>query len=476
MRRSDKALQSHSIPREGLDRDSAVALIAAAGDIALVVDGKGMITDVAVGDSADAPEDSAQWVGKPWVDTVTTESRPKVEAMLRDVSMSGVSRRRQVNHPTPSGADLPVAYTALRLGTDGVVAVGRDMRAIASLQQRLVETQQTLERDYWRLRHVETRYRLLFQLSSEAILVVDASNRRIVDANDAAGRLFALPADKLVGSTFPVRVDPSSEAALEDALAIARSAGRSDPVEARLATGGMVEVSVSCFRQDAVSLFLVRFAGPALSASNAPVLGAEVGELMASLPDAFVITDSEGRVRSSNRAFLDLVQLSGETQAHGRLLSEWIGRPGADMGVFLAMMRKHGVVRIMATAVRGEQGNHSEVEVSAAFAPHAEEPSFGFIIRDVGRRVANGPQGARDLTRAVEELTSLVGRVGLRELLRDTTDLVEHHFIEAALEVTKDNRTAAAEMLGLSRQSLYVKMRRHQFTDGAVPSITKQVG
>jgi DNA-binding NtrC family response regulator len=32
--------------------------------------------------------------------------------------------------------------------------------------------------------------------------------------------------------------------------------------------------------------------------------------------------------------------------------------------------------------------------------------------------------------------------------------------IEAALEMTHNNRASAAEMLGLSRQSLYVKLRR----------------
>ena len=43
-----------------------------------------------------------------------------------------------------------------------------------------------------------------------------------------------------------------------------------------------------------------------------------------------------------------------------------------------------------------------------------------------------------------------------------TTELVERHFIEAALDLTRDNRTAAAELLGLSRQSLYLKLRRHR--------------
>ena len=54
-----------------------------------------------------------------------------------------------------------------------------------------------------------------------------------------------------------------------------------------------------------------------------------------------------------------------------------------------------------------------------------------------------------------------MGRVSLKNLVRDTTDLVERHFIEAALETTDDNRTSAAEVLGVSRQSLYMKLKRY---------------
>jgi transcriptional regulator PpsR len=464
------SLQADSISPAGLGRDSAIALIAAVGDIALVVDSTGVIRDVSTVDGGEnASEESAAWVGRPWVDTVTPESRPKVEALLRDVAATGVSRRRQVNHPTAAGPDLSIAYTAVLLDSpDGdMIVVGRDMRPIASLQQRLVETQQALERDYWRLRHVETRYRLLFQVSSEAILVVDAGNRRIVDANDAAGRLFERSTEKLIGRTFPVGVVAGSEPALTEALANARTAGTAGMVEVHLAAGGpAVEVSVSCFRQDALSLFLIRFTTVGVALPRASELGTEVTELLANTPDGFVVTDTEGRVLSCNRAFLDLVQLAGAQQAHGRLISEWIGRPGADLGVFLATLRKHGVVRLMSTGVRGEQGGSAEAEISAAPGSNTQRQCIGFILRDVGRRVAHGPQGARDLTRAVGALTSLVGRVALRDLLRDTSDLVERHFIEAALELTGDNRTAAAEVLGLSRQSLYVKMRRHELAAG----------
>ncbi len=51
--------------------------------------------------------------------------------------------------------------------------------------------------------------------------------------------------------------------------------------------------------------------------------------------------------------------------------------------------------------------------------------------------------------------------------MREATDVVERLCIKTALELTDDNRASAAEMLGLSRQSLYVKLRRHGLDDPA---------
>lgn len=54
-----------------------------------------------------------------------------------------------------------------------------------------------------------------------------------------------------------------------------------------------------------------------------------------------------------------------------------------------------------------------------------------------------------------------MGATTLKEIVAETTDVIEKMCIETALELTDDNRVAAAEMLGLSRQSLYVKLRKY---------------
>jgi transcriptional regulator PpsR len=441
--------------------DWAAKLITATSEVALVVDRDGVIRHVSFSGAEPPIEGADEWVGKPWIETVTGDSRGKIELLLKEATNTGTTRRRQVNHPARTGADIPVAYNAVRAENGAVIAVGRDLRTISMLQQRLVDTQQAMERDYWRLRHVETRYRLLFQLSTDAIIVVDADSMRIVDASGAAARLFDVPADKLVGKGFPLGVAAEDLRAVDDLLATARTTGHATDVRLKLSEErGEVLASASCFRQDNLTLLLVRLSRHATPSAASTSHRQRLLELVDRTPEALVVTDAEGDILTANRSFLDLAQLASEEQAKGRSLGNWVGRPGADLSVFLSTVRKHGVVRVAASSIRGDLGLATEIELSAVSLP-GENAGIGFVMRDVGRRVTTVPHGARDLTKAVEELTSLVGRVSLPTLVRDTTDLVERHFIEAALELTGDNRTTAAEVLGLSRQTLYVKLRRH---------------
>ena len=186
---------------------------------------------------------------------------------------------------------------------------------------------------------------------------------------------------------------------------------------------------------------------------------------MDSGPDAVVVTEADGRILACNPAFVDLAQLASEEQARGESLERWLGRPGVDLNVLLANLRQSETVRLFATTLRGESGAQAEIEISAAVLPGSKPMRIGFTMRNVGRRLPADARAGRELPRSVEQLTELVGRVPLKELVREATDLIERLCIEAALELTRDNRASAAEMLGLSRQSLYVKLRRYGLGD-----------
>jgi transcriptional regulator PpsR len=364
-----------------------------------------------------------------------------------------------------------VLYSAINIGReDRFVVVGRDLRPLATMQQRLINAQQSMERDYIRLRHAETRYRLLFQVSSEAVMIVDAANNMVLDANPAALALFDESAPRLLKSGFPGHFDASGAQAIEALLAKVRATGRDSDARVHLANGQRdCSVVVSLFRQENASLFLVRLSSAA-SVSGSAALKATSALLryFEAAPDGFVITDSDGRIVRANPAFLEMAQLSNSEQARGELLDRWLGRAGVDFSVALANLRQSGSIKLFATAIRGEFGATAEVEVSAVtLVGDDDRPGIGFAIRNVEKRLSAVATSTHELPRSMTQLIELIGRVPLRDLVRETTDVIEKLSIEAALELTGDNRASAAEMLGLSRQSLYVKLRRFGFDDHA---------
>jgi len=126
----------------------AQAFASLACDMALVLDGDGVITRVAHNPSGNLSAMTDGWVGRPMADTVTPQTRSKIVRLLDELARQGLARRREVNLPA-DGHEIPVAYTALRLGPSGPsLAVGQDLRAVAQLQQRFMRVQQELERGY----------------------------------------------------------------------------------------------------------------------------------------------------------------------------------------------------------------------------------------------------------------------------------------------------------------------------------------
>jgi transcriptional regulator PpsR len=154
-------------------------------------------------------------------------------------------------------------------------------------------------------------------------------------------------------------------------------------------------------------------------------------------------------------------QLRSEAQALGKSLERWLGRPGVDLGVLLNNLRQHGSVRLFSTILRDEFGAESDVEISAGAVLNGGEACYGFAIRAINRRVVPQTETPRTFPKSLEQIIELIGRVSLKDLVREATDVIERLSIEAALTMTGDNRASAAEVLGVSRQSLYVKMRRH---------------
>ena len=457
-----------------LDAVSAANLVASSSDVALVMNDKGIIQDMAIqpSDLSSELEGYGRWFGRPWADTVSAESRPKVASILAEATRNTTSAWRQLTHKSIGGRDVSILYSAVKIGSgDRFVAVGRDMRAVSALQQRLIDAQMSLERDFTKQRFAETRYRLLFQNSSEPVLILDSTTLKIVEANPAAATLLERGTRRLVGRTFGDLFTAASRARVQQSLSELRSGGRKDDDPVTLADAGDVVLAGAVFRQDSTSLLLIRLLKPRpmLEGSGpAPDTASRLAEFVQASPDAFVVADAAGHIITANAAFAEMTQVADKGELSGASLERWFGRPGVDLDLAAMNLRQHGTLRLFSTFVRGTQGGHVDVEVSAVSLGQGNDAKFAYAIRDVGRRLSVPARPAQDLPHSAAQLTELIGRVPLKELVRETTDVIEKLCIEAALDLTGDNRASAAEVLGLSRQSLYVKLRRYGLADATV--------
>jgi transcriptional regulator PpsR len=445
----------------------------ASPDVTLLLDLDGTIREVTLGGSiVEAGVDAL--VGRRWVDTVTDSGGDKVRRMVQDARARGVSAFRQLNQCFPSGTELLVEYTTVRLGESrGLMAIGKSLHAVAELQSRLIAAQQAMERDYWKLRQVETRYRLLLNAANEALVLLDASDLRVVEVNPAAVR--ALGGDpqrpqRLVGRELLPEVATQDQEALQTLLTRVREQGKAPGILVHLGRDREAcMVRASLMTSESGLLFLLQLA-PVNPIARSSDHGepASIESLVARSPDGFAVIDQDGRIVRANRAFLDLVQIGAEGAVIGERLSRWLGRAGADLAVLIANVRRHGAVRLFSTTLHGTLGTDVEVEISAVGDADGEPERIGLILRDVGRRLSDSAGGQR-LGSLLGALTERIGKTPLRDLVRDAVSGVERHYVEASLELTNGNRTAAAELLGLSRQSLYAKLKRYGLEgDGAV--------
>lgn len=443
-----------------LDARGTSRVLAAASDLALILDRHDVIQEVTLGEGLEPHPGWNKLVGTPWTESLAKDSQGKVEQLLKEAREGLPPRSREVNQRAEGVGEIPFRFSAVLLDDQQRVAVlGRDQRVVANLQQRMISTQQAMDREYGRLRQADTRYRVLFHVAAEGVLVADGASLRILEANPSAASLLEESPQGLQGKTLHELFEARSLPAVQALLAAVEAGGR--PADIQVSLQGQtreVTVSASLFRQSGSALVLLRLWPSGQAQAQGGARASRMMAVVEAMPDGFVVVGEDRRILSANTAFCELVQQANEKQVLGQPLDRWLGRVGVDLNIMLANLREHGTVRNFATIVRGDFGPPQEALVSAVSALDGKVPCLGFTIRTVSSRLSVVPSA---LPRSIEQLRELVGRVSLKELVRESADLIERLCIKAALDVSGNNRASAAQLLGLSRQGLYSKLRRH---------------
>lgn len=448
-------------PREAvpeIDSKFLEPLIAGIADVALVLDRNERILSVVVGprDNEVALED---WVNENVRSILTVESVPKFESRLQDFRENGASGLFELNHsPTLGNWKAPVRYSLHALGDDGLtLMIGRDLGPVSELQQQLVEAQLVLERDYERQRDFETRFRVLLQSVGEAMLVASVDTGRILDCNGAAAAVLGKVREELVDSALANEfLGRRREELMEAISTAARSEGTREMQLTVRRTEADVGVFPVLFRAAGDRLVLLRLEADSLPKPERGDLSSLLSALYQRGSDAVVFTNREGLIQSANEAFLSLIDVAYDSEIRDKPLTDYLVRGAVDFRVLSDNALRSGTMRAFSTRMRTAFDAEAQVELSTTWLGDPGDPILAFVIRNsvaTETQVASTPADARSAMQ-------LVGSVTLKEIVAETTDVIEQLCIETALELTANNRVAAAEMLGLSRQSLYVKLRK----------------
>ena len=432
-------------------------------DITLRLDAEGVIEEVQL--SASLGSRTAEgWIGRLWSETVPVESGGKVQRMIEDARRNGYAPFRQITQVFEEGAELPFEFTAIQSsGGAGLIAVGKSLQIVADLQSRLMSAQRAMEQEYWKLRHIETRYRMLFDASGEAVVLLRASDLEIVEINPAARNLLGLVG---AGQSFLEIIPLGERDAVRTVFQRAGEHGHAPAVLIRAEpAGAQWLIKATLITAEAGPQYMTRIAevGTRTQPFDA---GSEwlVGNFVERLPDGFVVIGTDGRIVQSNGAFVEMVQAGTATSVIGADIRQWLGRPGADLRILLEHVRAHRVVGLFPTQINGEHGIARDVEISATGDRNEDPERIALVVRDVGQRLVAPQSGLHPAAPAPVDMDS-IGRRSLRELIDEAVGSVERRSIRSALEMTHGNRSAAAELLGLSRQSLYSKMSRYKLED-----------
>lgn len=432
-------------------------------DVTLLLDMDGVIREATLSSSL-SNENVDAWLGKSWSDIVD-RGGDKIQRMMQDTKRSGLSAFRQITQRFPSGLEIPMEFTTVLLGgRAGMLAIGKNLQAVAELQARLISAQQTIERDYWKLREIETRYRLVIEDSNEAVLLARVADLKIIEANRSATSALAASSRRkegLVGCEFLQEIASKDRKPVDAMLRRVRDQGKAPGIVIHLGESSAPwMLRGSLMTSESTPVFLLQMNPMGTSTAKSRFEHEDLDALLDGLPDAIATITEDGELRRVNQAFLELVEIGSKEAVRGKPLNRWLSRPGADLGVLISNVERHGTVRLLSTAIQGELGTETEIEISAAGLSDGDNKLIALVLRNVARRLSHSPE-ADQLRASLAAMDESVGKTPLRKLVQSAVEIVEQHYVRAALQLADGNRTSAAEILGLSRQSLYAKLDRY---------------
>ena len=441
-------------------------IISEFGDINIILDTRGKILQIKT-PAGSILKNLNSWINKNIYDFLTIESKEKLNFHLTSLSDLSQSSTKwfELNHISENTGEFPVKYKGFKAANKkNVILIGNDLSPVAEIQKKFVNSQLALEREYSRYRSFETKYKALIEFSEEPLFLLDGVTGKILNLNDSAAKIMNEKRDKLVGASLSKFFNFKNNSEFIELLKsdeIVKNYNSSKNIKSK----ANFNFQSSIFRAENEVCIIVRLQ----KENEVKVKENELNNILNKFYDntryGIVFTDSIGTIKYVNDSFISLCKIENQQLLIERPFSDFLARGIIDMKVLIEATLENGSTMPFKTQLISNYDIKTEIEITSTKTSINFVDYICFLISH--RPNESEPETENNINenvvseKATKKIMKLVGSAPLKDLVADTSDIVEKICIETALKMTKNNRVATAEMLNLSRQSLYVKLRKY---------------
>ena len=459
---------------QNLSNNELSHIAQASADISFVLDDSGSIQDIYSHNQSLVKQIPDDLIGKKWLDVVEPDSRKKVQYLLDDADLNQVSKFRQINlSSNEKNISLPILCATIKaMSNQKIIVIGKNLAEVAQLQQDLVAAQKNISQNYLQINQLEERFRSIFEIGTESIIILQADGGYpIVEINSNAIKRLLIAKKHYIGKSF-LSLLPADELSkvtsfFQEMLEI----GESKDLDVSFVGDKKIRISASSFINSGRPHLLLNLK-PLELAQSAHLLESDSLTVKAIENNSygFVVCTPEGLILKANKAFIKLSNAKGEQELIGNAIQNYLDSDTADFAQMMQSLKGKASAQSCISSINNNSSGIKLVDISAVSVAHPRA-CIGMIFRQMDSRQNKDKRIDKKLVRSSEELSMLVGKVPLKDILTETTDLIEELCIKAALDLSNDNRVSASEILGLSRQSLYIKLRKYGLVDSDIKAI-----
>lgn len=396
---------------------------------------------------------AAKLDGHSITELVHPDSVPAMMSLIEAARTGKSTQNVRIRHSDLIRNDSHANYTA-HLAGDGknVIVIGTALTINTTLLEQAVGAEISRAERPKGPSSAEN-YQHLFETVVEGLLMVSAATGMIEEANGIASRLLDQPVDALIGSQLSEHFVQTGDKPEPFGNGMTFRDVTRQPVRTKR-TGETIHLTIQSIRGQEQSMLVVRLSEQASAAPQGKHHAAIAVLRKIAVP--FLLTNSGGIVTWVNDAFADLTP---DHTATGRSVNDVLSIPAGAFALAQQQADTHGRFLTSLSALEGYIPGIEDLHISMISVEPGQASGYGFVFKPLTDGVPNASKG---LGSPDDELTDLVGTAPMKTLVRRSTDIIESRCISAALRLTGNNRAAAAQILGLSRQSLYLKMHQHK--------------